>query len=338
MMGAESAFEKEAVERTALEVCMVQKAPDAEDSLDSSWTSPSEDEMLQAAITPVIRRPCRPQQLSAVDISRPIASDSPKATFTTFTVELQKSDSDDKLGLDVDKTNGKTLVVAAVREGMAKIYNASVQFDKQIRPGDSIISVNEVSGDSQEMLAAVQSMKLSLVVERPNPQATGKENAEDLSAAKTPLAAPGVGSLRESSEVSPKETKTPLTSKSHIDQWDTADETLLFFDWDDTLCPTTYIWEDSRLKWNEVAPCFADPSIPGHPPDVPSPSKASSHLPAPPTPVGNTGCRSSEVHRIVSASDISSISLSEVSDKTMLELFEEHQSAVIELLRLAVTL
>lgn len=130
-------------------------------------------------------------------------------------------------------------------------------------------------------------------------QVIGIENSEGIQAAKTPLAASGVGCR----EVSPKETKTPLTSKSHIDQWDTAHETLIFFDWDDTLCPTTYIWEDSRLKWNEVAACFADSSIPGHAPlEIPPSTQA------------------------------------KVPEKTMLELFEEHQSAVIALLRLAATL
>jgi len=97
--------------------------------------------------------------------------------------------------------------------------------------------------------------------------------------------------------VSPEQdiVKTPLTSKSHIDSWDTASETLIFFDWDDTLCPTTYIWNDPRLKWNEVAPCFVQPE-------------------------------SSTVDQIG------------VNEPALLELLEQHQSAVIALLRLAVSL
>lgn len=50
--------------------------------------------------------------------------------------------------------------------------------------------------------------------------------------------------------------KTPMTSKSHIELWDTANETVILFDWDDTLCPTTHLSDDIRQKWNEVGPCF----------------------------------------------------------------------------------
>lgn len=94
--------------------------------------------------------------------------------------------------------------------------------------------------------------------------------------------------------------ETPLTSKSHIDVWDTSSETLIIFDWDDTLCPTTHIWDDPRLKWNEVAPCFGQLE----------PSTQTQHL-------GLCG-------------------LSRCSD--LLELHEKHQSAVIALLRLAASL
>lgn len=343
-VATESASEKEAVERPALEACMVQRPPHREDSPDSAWTSPSDDEACQAlnhqgaTIAPACRRPSRPQQLSFLDISRPISLDSQALTFC---VQLEKKRPEDKLGLDVDRTNGRTLIVASLREGMASAYNAEVLPEKQIKPGDSIIAVNDVRDDSQAMLKAVASIKLTLVIERPSMQAVGKENTEEFNTAKTPLAALGVGSLRDS-EVSPKEMTTPLTSKSHIDQWDTADETLIFFDWDDTLCPTTYIWEDSRLKWNEVAPCFADPSVPGHPPDLAatSPTKAqpsdvnSEKVPMPLTPSSRIG----ETSRTISSSDVSNLSIAEISDKTMLELLEEHQSAVIALLRLATTL
>lgn len=38
--------------------------------------------------------------------------------------------------------------------------------------------------------------------------------------------------------------------------WMDADETLIIFDWDDTLCPTSYIRADPRLSYDKVAPCF----------------------------------------------------------------------------------
>jgi hypothetical protein len=107
---------------------------------------------------------------------------------------------------------------------------------------------------------------------------------------------------------------TPQTSKSHVDMWSMAEETLIFFDWDDTLCPTTYIWTDPRLKWNEVAPCFADPSLPTYPS---TPSDADPSTPN---------------DKALSGSFSSQASL----DKSMLDRLEEHQGAVIALLRIAV--
>lgn len=89
----------------------------------------------------------------------------------------------------------------------------------------------------------------------------------------------------------PDAVKTPLTSKSHIDLWDTTSETVIIFDWDDTLCPTTFIWNHPQLNWYEVAPCFDD---------------------------------SSEME-------------TQFKD-TLREQLEQHQSAVIALLRLAVSL
>jgi len=48
--------------------------------------------------------------------------------------------------------------------------------------------------------------------------------------------------------------------------WQLPEETVIIFDWDDTLCPTTFIREDPRLNWNEEAPCFASaPTPPVHP-------------------------------------------------------------------------
>eukprot|EP00927_Polykrikos_kofoidii_P027914 TRINITY_DN24446_c0_g1_i1.p1 TRINITY_DN24446_c0_g1~~TRINITY_DN24446_c0_g1_i1.p1 ORF type:complete len:787 (-),score=115.11 TRINITY_DN24446_c0_g1_i1:159-2417(-) len=41
----------------------------------------------------------------------------------------------------------------------------------------------------------------------------------------------------------------------------TPQETMIFFDWDDTLSPTTFIQEDPRLHWSQQAPCFSDATI-----------------------------------------------------------------------------
>lgn len=51
------------------------------------------------------------------------------------------------------------------------------------------------------------------------------------------------------------------TSKSHIKRWHMPQETLILFDWDDTICPTSFVHEDARLKWSEPAPCFMKPDM-----------------------------------------------------------------------------
>mmetsp|Transcript_109815 Transcript_109815/g.218096 ORF Transcript_109815/g.218096 Transcript_109815/m.218096 type:complete len:358 (-) Transcript_109815:475-1548(-) len=49
---------------------------------------------------------------------------------------------------------------------------------------------------------------------------------------------------------------TDRTSVSHLEQWHEAHETLIFFDWDDTLFPTSFVWNDDRLHWSVPAPCL----------------------------------------------------------------------------------
>jgi len=49
---------------------------------------------------------------------------------------------------------------------------------------------------------------------------------------------------------------TDRTSVSHLEHWREAHETLLIFDWDDTLFPTSFVWQDDRLHWSVPAPCL----------------------------------------------------------------------------------
>jgi len=53
-----------------------------------------------------------------------------------------------------------------------------------------------------------------------------------------------------------------FSSGSHLEAWAEPSETVFILDWDDTLCPTTALFNDSRLKWEECPPCFStDPSM-----------------------------------------------------------------------------
>jgi len=40
------------------------------------------------------------------------------------------------------------------------------------------------------------------------------------------------------------------------------EDTLIIFDWDDTLCPTTFIRKDLQLNWSDEPPCFANMTVP----------------------------------------------------------------------------
>lgn len=97
-------------------------------------------------------------------------------------------------------------------------------------------------------------------------------------------------------------TCTIQTSCSHIDSWHKAEETLLILDWDDTLFPTTYVWNDPRLHWTKLAPCFGERDSGG---------ADGASLPADPE---------------------------KPEGPTMRERLEQHAATVIALLRLAVSL
>ncbi|CAK0856558.1 unnamed protein product, partial [Prorocentrum cordatum] len=58
---------------------------------------------------------------------------------------------------------------------------------------------------------------------------------------------------------------SPKSLYSDLDSsWSEADQTVIIFDWDDTLFPTHYVWGDKRLRWHKVAPCWdpdGDPNM-----------------------------------------------------------------------------
>jgi hypothetical protein len=95
------------------------------------------------------------------------------ATSNEFVVELEKTDSNGKLGLDVDIANGTKLIVTSVREGMATAYNLRAAAERQVRAGDCVVAVNGVREDVAAMIAKTKECKkLTLVVQRPRPQAS----------------------------------------------------------------------------------------------------------------------------------------------------------------------
>mmetsp|Transcript_57304 Transcript_57304/g.166289 ORF Transcript_57304/g.166289 Transcript_57304/m.166289 type:complete len:163 (-) Transcript_57304:239-727(-) len=59
--------------------------------------------------------------------------------------------SGDRLGVDIDHQDGKTLLVCAVGDGLVKSWNDEHP-DEQIRKGDRIVEVNGVSGNIFKMV------------------------------------------------------------------------------------------------------------------------------------------------------------------------------------------
>jgi hypothetical protein len=123
--------------------------------------------------------------------------------------------------------------------------------------------------------------------------------------------------------ISPKTPQTAVTTNSYIDLWTEAAETLIILDWDDTLCPSTWISKHSRLRWNQVAPCFrlaateeAAASKEGYP-----------HAP-------NLTQQEMVLRGILQLERIKTLD----EDAIMLERITQHTNTVAALLRLAVTL
>jgi len=118
-----------------------------------------------------------PSSVKIMDVLKGIGDigkeeETPVAIITTFTVLLEKKSVDEKLGLSVDSSWGKFLLVDTAPEGMIASYNAGADPEKQIKEGDHIVAVNDVREDVEAMTNAIkESLKLSLTVERPNAQA-----------------------------------------------------------------------------------------------------------------------------------------------------------------------
>jgi hypothetical protein len=106
------------------------------------------------------------------------------------------------------------------------------------------------------------------------------------------------------SPISPTTPHTAVTTNSYIELWREANETLIILDWDDTLCPSTWISEHPRLRWNEVAPCFRG------------------------------GCADEELGSSARGNGCEAAA----EDARMLEHLTEHTSTVAALLRVAVSL
>jgi len=79
---------------------------------------------------------------------------------------LQKS-ADSKLGIEVDASNGSSLLIEDINTGLVESWNATVgaQRDTKIKEGDHIIEVNGIRHDPQKMVSELSTkQKLVMVI------------------------------------------------------------------------------------------------------------------------------------------------------------------------------
>merc|ERR1711920_627594 len=74
-----------------------------------------------------------------------------------FTIKFDRDANVKTLGLLFDESDGKTLYVIEVKKGPFMDYNEKAEAEVQLRPGDFIMKVNGVEGDSNAMLTELKS-------------------------------------------------------------------------------------------------------------------------------------------------------------------------------------
>merc|ERR1712039_1133871 len=82
---------------------------------------------------------------------------------------IQK-DAESALGLDIDDSDGKYIYIVGVNSGPFKTYNEGAEPNKQLRPGDFLVRINEKEGDAAELLEELKSKEkreLNIVAKHP---------------------------------------------------------------------------------------------------------------------------------------------------------------------------
>merc|ERR1719223_1073422 len=97
--------------------------------------------------------------------AKPEEKQPPPAADQIFVVEIAKTATVSKVGLDVDHGDEQTLEIMLVKDGLVQLYNSTAEESRQIKTGDRIIEVNGITGDNRKMLETVgREQKLRFVV------------------------------------------------------------------------------------------------------------------------------------------------------------------------------
>eukprot|EP00448_Togula_jolla_P004200 CAMPEP_0170608242 /NCGR_PEP_ID=MMETSP0224-20130122/21482_1 /TAXON_ID=285029 /ORGANISM="Togula jolla, Strain CCCM 725" /LENGTH=171 /DNA_ID=CAMNT_0010933459 /DNA_START=108 /DNA_END=623 /DNA_ORIENTATION=+ len=90
-----------------------------------------------------------------------------------FIVEVEKTAAQNKIGLEVDKHSGPTVLIVTVKPGLIQDYNRRVAEGgggHEVKPGYHIVNVNGVSENPAKMVEEVgrsNALKLTFVVGKP---------------------------------------------------------------------------------------------------------------------------------------------------------------------------
>merc|ERR1712176_402296 len=71
----------------------------------------------------------------------------------SFTIERQESTTE--VGLMLDTVGNECAMVTRIKDGLINVYNQTAVPERQVQPGDFVMRVNSVSGDTDKMALAV---------------------------------------------------------------------------------------------------------------------------------------------------------------------------------------
>mmetsp|Transcript_66357 Transcript_66357/g.188419 ORF Transcript_66357/g.188419 Transcript_66357/m.188419 type:complete len:362 (-) Transcript_66357:66-1151(-) len=118
----------------------------------------------------------------------------PPAPPKEFIVELENPKKK-ALGVEVEVQDGNMLYVTAVKNGPVQLYNKDAEPTKQLMPGDFIVKINDIEGDSKKLNAALKKKvaSLSLVCRRAEEWRVVVDKGEDKSPVGVEFVKPPVG-------------------------------------------------------------------------------------------------------------------------------------------------
>lgn len=97
--------------------------------------------------------------------SSKLAAEAAEPEYTEFRILMQKPQGQ-KLGADVDSSDGVSLLIANIKEGLLADWNRN-HSDTEVHVGDRIVRVNGAEGETGRIMAALKASDLMMTIRRP---------------------------------------------------------------------------------------------------------------------------------------------------------------------------